>query len=106
MISTDMLHLGQLVYSTQGRDQGQAYLVYKIAETGDYVYLVDGKKRTLKNPKKKNIKHIARTNWIADDLKEKFMLEVPIKKEVIFNALSNGIKAIEEAKQLGQARCD
>lgn len=47
---------GNVVESLQGRDKGKLYLVTKIAN--EIVFLVDGYKKTLNNPKKKNVKHI------------------------------------------------
>ena len=55
---------GQVVFSKRGRDKGMALLVLKA--DGEYVYLVDGKLRTLEKPKKKKIKHLQPANFIAD----------------------------------------
>ena len=48
--------IGFLAYSLAGHDKGEIYLI--IEETKDYVYVADGKVRTLDKPKKKNKKHI------------------------------------------------
>lgn len=45
-----------LVQSKAGHDKDRIFFI--IEEAGEYVYLVDGKTRTLRNPKKKNRKHI------------------------------------------------
>jgi len=58
------IQTGQVVFSKQGRDKGNAMIV--ISTEAEYVYLVDGKLRTLDKPKKKKIKHIQPTNHIAD----------------------------------------
>lgn len=47
---------GYLARSLAGHDKGQLYIILK-AE-GEYVYLVDGKKRTIHNPKRKKKKHV------------------------------------------------
>lgn len=47
---------GALVKSTQGREAGDVFLVLNDEE--DYAYLVNGKTRTLLQPKKKNKKHL------------------------------------------------
>ena len=48
--------IGFLAYSLAGHDKGEIYLI--IEETKDYVYVADGKVRTLDKPKKKNKKHV------------------------------------------------
>ena len=43
--------VGQMVYSKSGHDKGLPFI---ITETeGEFIYLVDGKNRTLDKPKKK-----------------------------------------------------
>jgi len=48
--------VGYLAYSIAGRDKDKIYLIIK--EELDYVWVVDGKVRSLDNPKRKNKKHI------------------------------------------------
>jgi len=48
---------GQLVYSLAGNDKGEAYLVWDIIDN-TFVRVVNGRKRSVANPKKKNIKHL------------------------------------------------
>ena len=59
---------GQLVYSKQGRDNGNAYVVLK--KEGNFCYLADGRKRTYLKPKKKNFKHLQRTHWVSTEIEE------------------------------------
>ena len=47
---------GYLAYSIAGHDKNKGYLIIK--EENDFVWLVDGRIRTLDNPKRKNKKHI------------------------------------------------
>ncbi len=47
---------GSLVRSKKGRDQDKIYMVLGIQ--GDRVFLGDGKIRTIKRPKTKNVKHV------------------------------------------------
>ncbi len=56
--------VGNAVYSRAGRDKGELFIVLKVE--GDYVYLADGKKRRVSNPKKKKIKHLNRTNFVSE----------------------------------------
>ncbi|MGE5558890.1 MAG: RNA-binding protein [Bacillota bacterium] len=95
------LRPGQLVYSTQGRDRGQAYLVYQNVAKTNFVLLVDGKKRTLKNPKKKNIKHLQGARWVAAELEKRFPAGASVANEAIQEAINTGIKAVKEGSLLG-----
>ncbi len=47
---------GMLAVSKAGRDRGSLYVI--IEEAGEYVYLADGRNRTISRPKRKNRKHI------------------------------------------------
>ena len=47
---------GQFATSKAGHDKNQIYVI--VAEEGDFVYLCDGKLRTVAKPKKKRLKHI------------------------------------------------
>lgn len=48
--------VGMLAKSLAGHDKGSVYLIQYIE--GEYVYLVDGKLKTIEKPKKKKQKHI------------------------------------------------
>lgn len=48
---------GMIVRSRSGHDKGRLYIVIG-AEREDYLLLSNGKKRTLVNPKRKNVKHV------------------------------------------------
>ena len=52
----ESVKIGDLVVSVSGRDKGEYLLVIK-AE-GDRIYLVNGKTRKVKSPKKKNVRHV------------------------------------------------
>lgn len=51
------IKIGDLVVSIAGHDMGYIYIVYDVLPD-NYVLLVDGKSKTIDNPKKKKIKHI------------------------------------------------
>jgi len=55
---------GQVVFSKSGRDKGKPFIVINTRD--EYLYLVDGKLRTLNNPKKKKIKHVQPTNHVCE----------------------------------------
>ena len=61
--------MGQVVYSKSGHDKGKAFIVTEIE--GEYLYLVDGKCRTIDKPKKKKNKHVQITNYIEGEIKNK-----------------------------------
>lgn len=56
---------GTVVRSKAGHDKGSFFVVNDIE--AQFAYIVDGKGRTLKNPKKKNILHLAATNTVLDE---------------------------------------
>lgn len=52
----DRYKAGMLARSKAGHDAGRIYVI--IDADGAYVYLADGRIRTVSNPKKKKIRHI------------------------------------------------
>ena len=52
-----MYHIGDLVISKSGRDQGRTFIVVDIIDD-NYVGIADGSLRKLEKPKKKKIKHL------------------------------------------------
>lgn len=72
------IKLGQIVYSTAGRDRGRYFMVVDIIDD-QYVMIVDGDLRKIQKPKKKKLKHIKKTNIIVQELKEKIEEGKPIK---------------------------
>lgn len=61
--------VGSLVISKSGHDKNHVYVVMEV-ESG-FVYLVDGRIKTIDKPKKKNIKHIQMINYKSDVIIEK-----------------------------------
>ncbi len=53
---------GQLVFSRQGRDVARLYAV--LAVEGGRALVCDGKKRSLAQPKAKNLRHLAHTSTV------------------------------------------
>ena len=53
-----MINTGDIVVSIMGHDRGEHYLVIDCDK--DFIYLADGRLKTLDKPKKKNIKHVSR----------------------------------------------
>jgi ribosomal protein L14E/L6E/L27E len=48
---------GMICESLQGRDKGDLYCIVQVLN-GEYVMVVDGDRKKLDRPKKKNIKHL------------------------------------------------
>ena len=71
--------IGQIVYSKSGHDKGGIFVILSVEE--EYVYLIDGKRRSLEKPKKKKIKHIQPTKFVSSSLQEK-----PNQKSYLLNA--------------------
>jgi len=57
MSSAREINPGQLVCSKGGRDKGRCYLVLEVMDQ-HFVRLVDGNRRRIDRPKRKNIKHL------------------------------------------------
>lgn len=48
--------VGMLASSKAGHDKDSVYVI--IREDGEYIYVADGKSRTVERPKRKNKKHV------------------------------------------------
>lgn len=60
----DKLNVGAVVVSTQGYDKSQKYVILSIEN--NFVNLINGFKRGVENPKRKNTKHIKLLNLFFD----------------------------------------
>ncbi len=82
------VQIGQLVRSTAGRDAGKIYLVYDVLDEA-FVRVIDGDKRKLTNPKKKNIKHLEFFPARADAVAEKLRKGELVTEEEITETIKN-----------------
>ena len=80
-----MFETGQIVFSKAGRDKRLAFII--VSTEGDYVFLADGRLRSLEKPKKKKMKHIQPTNTIVNELKVKLDNNLYINNADIRKAL-------------------
>jgi ribosomal protein L14E/L6E/L27E len=91
------LVLGGFAISTAGHDLGKLYVIFHIAN--EYVYLVDGRIRTLNRPKKKKIKHINLHNHfdgsLAEQIKCKSVRNEDIKRALKLLQNGNSEKEVE-----------
>ncbi|MBE5875573.1 MAG: hypothetical protein E7290_01645 [Lachnospiraceae bacterium] len=77
--------VGYLAYSLAGHDKSRLYFVIEENET--WVWLADGKFRTLDNPKRKNKKHIQIIKDVDDT-----MVQSIIDKSVTNETIKRAIK--------------
>jgi ribosomal protein L14E/L6E/L27E len=82
MESTLELVPGQLVISKAGRDAGKYFIVLKVIDE-KFVSLVDGDLRKIENPKKKKVKHLAKTNKLSHYIKEKLIKEEKVSNTMV-----------------------
>lgn len=66
--------------SLAGHDNDKLYVVLK--QEGSYAILADGKTKTLKDPKKKNLKHLKDTGMYVDISKYNPLYDAHIRKEL------------------------
>jgi ribosomal protein L14E/L6E/L27E len=60
------IKIGMIVKSVFGHDSNRFYVVLKVE--GGFAYIADGKTRKLEKPKRKNVKHLNKTNELVDVL--------------------------------------
>ena len=60
----DNFVIGTIIKSIAGHDQQEVFIILRVE--GEYVYLVNGKNRTLSKPKRKKIKHIVFVNTVNE----------------------------------------
>ncbi len=70
MDADDRIGLGQIVRSKAGRDKDRYFVVVGF-EKEHYLYIADGDLRRVDNPKKKKIKHLAKTSIVLTEIAEK-----------------------------------
>lgn len=66
MVDTSQIEIGQIVQIRNGRLAGSFAIV--IEKKDRFVWLVDGKSRTVDHPKKKNVKHIQPTKTVVKEV--------------------------------------
>ena len=59
-----MINTGDIVVSITGHDRGEHYLVIDCDK--DFIYVADGRLKTLDKPKKKNKKHVSRLGKVKN----------------------------------------
>jgi ribosomal protein L14E/L6E/L27E len=69
-MDTSGIVLGQVVKSKAGRDKDRIFAVVGF-EDGQYLYIADGDLRKIDRPKKKKVKHLAKTGTVLQKVAEK-----------------------------------
>lgn len=75
------LKTGMLVESRAGHDKGELYIVTDMDD--EFVYVCDGKIRTVDRPKKKKEKHVAKKSGVPEIIAEKLIDRKPVTNEDI-----------------------
>ena len=88
----DNVIISDVVVSTAGRDRGQWF--YVIKEEPQYLYLANGKDRTLDKPKRKKRKHIQKVLRSETRVAEKLragdkVLNSELRRDLAFLAREN-----------------
>ena len=86
------IHISDVVVSTAGRDQGEWF--YVIAEDPVYLFLANGKDRTLEKPKRKKRKHVQKvlrseTRVAAKIMEGNKVLNSELRRDLAFLAREN-----------------
>ena len=87
--------ISDVVVSTAGRDQGEWF--YVIAEDPIYLFLANGKDRTLEKPKRKKRKHVQKVLRSETRVAEKIrsgnkVLNSELRRDLAFLARENASK--------------
>lgn len=86
--------IGEFAISKAGHDKNEIFVIYNVV--GEYVYLVDGKNRTINNPKKKKLMHLQPVHVIAKELQSKMESDKILQDEDIKRA----IKCYRQRKEI------
>ncbi len=80
--------IGMLAFSKAGHDKQSVYMI--TGEEAEYVYVSDGKRRPVENPKRKNKKHIQLVKKCCDEaLGERIRRGLPVQNEEIKKAIKD-----------------
>lgn len=93
--------MGRVVTSRAGRDRGHRYVVVG-AVSSDMVLVVDGERRGVQRPKKKNVKHLA-VHGVAPGVKAKLDQGQALRDEEIRGAIQAVLGDAGESAQPGRS---
>ncbi len=78
----ELIQIGQVVQSTQGRDKNRFLVVIDIIDD-EYALLVDGSIRRLDKPKKKKKKHFVSTSLVSEEIRQRVISEKKMNNALI-----------------------
>lgn len=76
---------GQMALSNAGHDRGKLYVILDIQ--GEILFLTDGSRKSVAQPKKKNVCHVRRMNYIDEGIHAKLENGYPLSNEDICRAI-------------------
>ncbi|PKM80551.1 MAG: RNA-binding protein [Firmicutes bacterium HGW-Firmicutes-14] len=82
----EMVQTGQLVRSAAGRDKGRFYLIYDVLDEA-FVRVIDGDKKGLSNPKRKNRKHLEFLPQKAENVAKSLQRGESVRDEEVLAAV-------------------
>ncbi len=88
----DVPSVGRLVCSKKGRDKGNYYIITRVINDR-LVEAANGSNRKLKNPKKKNVKHLKLYFLVDEELGDAIRAK-SAKDEELFRALNKLLQEI------------
>lgn len=89
----DARPLGRLVLSRAGRDKGRPFIV--LGYDGDRALVADGDLRPVERPKKKNLRHLAFTRGVAEEVAQKLAADRPVSNAEVRAAILKLLPALE-----------
>lgn len=87
---------GRLVTSIAGRDRGQPYLVCAVQNDG-FVLVVNGEKRSVDRPKRKNPRHLEPRAAFAEELGSRWEKGYTVEDAEVRAALATLTTKLKEA---------
>lgn len=84
--------IGMFAFSLAGHDKGQLYII--IREEGEYVYVADGRLKSIENPKRKNKKHI---QIMKKDVDAEILSKLQTKQLLYNEEIKRAIKVKEKS---------
>ena len=93
-----IVHPGDAVRATAGHDREDLFLVLR--EEGDFLWLVDGKRRKLETPKKKRRKHVASAGVWTHPVAVRVKDGAPVLDSEIRAALAEARNKLNESTEV------
>lgn len=93
---------GRLAVSRQGRDRGLWMVIVGQADP-QHALVADGRLRKLEKPKKKRLKHLRPTPYLARDIAQALSQGKPLLDSDVRKAISAAREGAGQAAQGGQA---